>query len=488
MAYDSAVDKPILYRCPLSVGDDVGVVFFGTDTVYRAIDAAHQNQVSTLVSSGLLDELTHNGLFPKTTISRVPITGYPLVLAHEKIGRTIYPCEWSPEMLRSAARCVLEVNAIAGRYGYQLKDAHPYNVMFRYNSAMYVDLGSFIRLDAGAHWSAYDEFVNCYVRTMMLVQKGLVSVYKHAFLLNGRGYDRTDLFAMTSMLPKLIGLHRAMTVQRLLSIYHRGPSVGPEIINRRFKNRYLRSLATFVLHSRLLPRRDQSVAALLESVNRIDLSGSSQWGNYYNPSNVIGKSGKFHMTKRFDWVLGKVNDLGATSVTDIASNRGLLSRELLRLPNVREVICIDYDEKAIDALHREAKTQHIYPACFDFMRNIAKDNSNSDSHRFRSDMVLALALTHHLVLTQGFRLDSVFRALATYTTHFLMVEFMPLGLWDGRRAPPLPNWYTEDWFAGELGKRFRILDRESLEPNRICFVGELKQAGPGAPTSRVAHS
>jgi hypothetical protein len=94
--------------------------------------------------------------------------------------------------------------------------------------------------------------------------------------------------------------------------------------------------------------------------------------------------------------------------------------------------------------------------------------------RLRSDLVIALAVTHHLVLSQNFPLREVLRTMAGYTRRFAMVEFMPMGLWNGHTAPPVPGWYTQDWFHRIFAEFFDSITVEKLEENRILFVGHLK--------------
>ena len=59
------------------------------------------------------------------------------------------------------------------------------------------------------------------------------------------------------------------------------------------------------------------------------------------------------------------------------------------------------------------------------------------------------------------------------TKKYIIVEFMPLGLWNGETAPELPEWYTLDWFLDNLKKYFNILKIEQTEINRIAILGEL---------------
>ena len=173
-------------------------------------------------------------------------------------------------------------------------------------------------------------------------------------------------------------------------------------------------------------------------------------------------------------MVNAARDLSPTTILDLAGNQGILARALSKLPSVAHVVCSDYDEKSIDQLLiRLDDTDKVHPACFDFMADVQDSLSTERAKRLRSDMVIALAVMHHLILTQQYSIESIFTTLASYTNKYLIVEFMPLGLWDGKSAPPLPDWYNESWFAENMAKYFRIIKRVGLEDNRIIFVGEI---------------
>ena len=93
--------------------------------------------------------------------------------------------------------------------------------------------------------------------------------------------------------------------------------------------------------------------------------------------------------------------------------------------------------------------------------------------RWKADLVLAMALTHHLLLSQYLNIDAMFERLARCTNRYLLIEFMPLGLWDGDNAPELPSWYTLLWFQSHMEKLFTVLLVQQMEKNRIMLLGEL---------------
>lgn len=176
-------------RSPLSLVDDVGTLYVGTDFLYRVINIGKRQEALDLMESGLIQELIEKRLFPSTEVVFDKCTDDDLIIKHRKIERAIYPFEWSPEMLRRAAMCVLEVNDCARKYGYELKDVHPYNVMYENCAPIYVDFGSFIKAKSLKSWVAYGEFISCYVSILRLAANHYNSIFKHAFMLRGTGFD-----------------------------------------------------------------------------------------------------------------------------------------------------------------------------------------------------------------------------------------------------------------------------------------------------------
>lgn len=461
-------------RSNFSKMDEVGVVLVSNDKVLRAIRQDHVDSTKELLETGLVDELVRRGLFPETRISDLMVEGYPIVLEHKKISPLVYPFEWSPEMLRRAALCVLAINRCANEFGYELKDAHPYNVLFSYGRAQYVDFGSIVKRKSPNGWVAYPEFINCYYRVLLLAERGLTNLFKHAFLASGRGFVSSEIMVAASPFYSLLGIRITRNLLKLADIYCMGPTISEAAMASRFPNPVMRSLVSRILKSGFLPFRNMSYSVLERKIKSLKVDGVSEWGDYHNRVGLYARDGNVNLSSRLEWVVNAVKDLSPTAIIELAGNQGILSRALSKLPGLKQVVCSDYDEKSIDQLLvRLDDTDKVHPACFDFMADIEGSLSAERAKRLKSDMVIALAVTHHLILTQQYSIDSIFTALASYTSKYVIVEFMPLGLWDGKTAPPLPDWYNETWFVENMTRYFKIIKRASLEDNRIAFVGEI---------------
>lgn len=459
-------------RSPLSLVDDVGALYIGSDCLYRVINIGKKQEALDLIECGLIQELVEKSLFPNTEVDFDKSTDDKLVIKHRKIERAIYPFEWSPEMLRRAAMCVLDVNDCARKYGYELKDVHPYNVMYENCAPVYVDFGSFVKAKSSRSWVAYGEFISCYVSIIRLAANNYNSIFKHAFMLRGTGFDGSEAYAASSRVGAILGPTLVKKISRVLAYYRLGPLIDAAMIRKKIKNELFFKVAKFFLHSDMLPWRNFSSNTLRKKINKFKLESSTFWADYHQSSGFYDTDGCVKLSARLEWVREKVKTLKVETIIEFAGNQGVLSREIAKIPGVKSIICSDYDENAVNALVNNGEIEKLFPACFDFMSDAKEGLSGERAFRFKSDLVIALAVTHHLLLTQKYSIESLVWTLARYSLKYIIIEYMPLGLWDGKSAPVLPDWYSEGWFIEALSKHFKIIDRVQLEENRIAFVGE----------------
>lgn len=469
--YEEFIETPITV-------DDVGKVFIGKTKVLRAINNKYISHIKELFDSGLLYELQEKELFPKTYVSNQKIDGFELVIEHEKIDVVTYPYEWSPEMLRSAGNCILDVNEIANKYGYELKDAHPFNIIFKYNKPMFVDLGSFIKRRSKNGFLAYQEFHDYFIETLRLVENGFFSIFKHIFNYSNINSDELTRInnISSNIATKILPSELLKKIKKIFKIYIASQCYDEflinEKINEKLKNGLLRKLASFMLTSDFLPLKIKSVDQVRKELNNIKLNINTEWGNYSEESGYYDKNMNIVLSERLKWVVEKISNLGVNTVIELAGNQGVLSRYISRLPNIKHVICNDYDPVAIDKGFLNLRNdEKVYMVNFDFMGDIRELLSPERAIRMKSDLVVALAVTHHLVLSQKYSLDSIFNILKRYTNRYIIIEFMPLGLWDGKNSPVVPEWYTVEWFENAMKRHFDIINKAQLEKNRICYVG-----------------
>jgi hypothetical protein len=451
--------------------DDVGKVFIWNGRVFRGVLPESEGHVRSLFATGFIQELMAREYIPNTWITDHRLKGFSLILEHEAVWPVIYPQEWTFSMLKDSALLVYRIARLARKYGFDMKDCHGLNVLFDHVTAKYIDLGSFVPAHPGG-WSAYEEFLrfyyyplsiwryNSFVGKLSIFSGNLTThetylMYKHPLTRRFTPRQRRALISCCLVPGKLTNGQRGRIQRR-----HQ--------LRRRLRPRFL--LKQFVRG--LIPLGKMHLQPIVREVRSMNASRApSAWARYHDE--VKQKA------NRFDRIIEIVNGLdgNSTSAVDLGGNQGRFSRLLAERTNLRNVICVDSDENAIDAGYNKEKVTNsgkITFANFDFMGCIAKLRFMVPTERFRSDIAVALALTHHLVFSQGYHIEDVLKNISAYAKKYVLIEFMPLGLSATDPEAKVPGWYTAEWFRRAFVRFFDLILEEKLRANNVLFVGKVR--------------
>lgn len=451
---------------------DEGRVFRWNGKLYRGIQAEHSKAVHQLFTSGLIDALVKEGVFVPSWIADCTIDGFELLVEHEIVDVVSYPHEWSFSMLKDAALVVLKVNEIANEFGYQTKDCHGYNVLFVGERPVYIDLGSFIPFHAKElTLLSVDQFLRSYYYPMKIWASvgdvwGKKAVHRTALLLDTEDYLRCRWPIFRWAIADSVG--------KLVSKIYKMCSCPDEQFSEA-KARHAAWKGYLGESCRSFGRVFASIQRLRRSVQKIKRKASkTPWSDYHDSFTL--QNGEMTLTPRFQYIADLLISLKVTSILEVAGNQGVLSRALKRMNPSLLVTCTDADEVALDKGYCVSKAEGLginwavlNPLFFEFATV-----EESPLLRFQADAVVALALSHHLILASSLRLEWVLDLLSEYCSNYLLIEFMPLGLYVGPNSPPTPAWYTQEWFQKEFEKRFNVISCTRLEENRVLFVGAKK--------------
>jgi len=481
------IDEAEIELCGLSGADEAGILFRRKGRLFRAINHEFVEDMRSIFSCGLIEELITLRLIPRTWITSEVLDGFGLVLEHEVIQPITYPREWSFSMLRDAALTELKVNLICQKYGYQLKDSHPNNVLFDAAHPMFVDVGSIVKVDPGIiGWRAYENFLRSYYYPLKIWRDG--NGYIGRRILIGSETEsmphETFLIYQYPILRKLNLRH----LKRVVEFYFRYRRISL-IPSKMLKNRIRGlpgALVSCLRDRRMLPFLRADLSSLIRKISNFSCKAyPTGWEHYHDEIAEIYAKGEIY--PRFERIIEIINEYKIKTVLEFAGNAGFLSRMIMKKCTVKRAICTDYDERAVDQMYILAKKDSVQltPAILNFVVSTSVSCETCPSERYASEAVLALAVTHHLLLTQKVPINYILGTIARYTTKYVFIEFMPLGLYDGRHAPDLPRWYTVDWFRASFRKHFDLIIEEQLEENRILFFGELKHSDR-LPEDRLA--
>jgi hypothetical protein len=467
-----------------SMVDEFGRVFFLNEKVYRVISPKHEKNCSEMLNSNLFKELFEMGYLPKTTISNIKIEGFNLVLEHEKLLE-IQQHEWSFDMLKDVTLMVWNFNLICNKYGYELKDAHNLNICFRGTDPVYVDIGSIsLREPARKSWIAFNEFLSSLVIPLLFWSKGLLYVsrkltesnFHRMFTIPAQNFEDSGLLSLIngkSKTYKFSLLNRKIfrTSKKFKLI-----SLSVKIINKvLFKISKRTNLINYDVQYKSLEDfyPFDKIENLIKELKR--QNHSSQWKSYHSNYYIKGENIKY--SERFERIAYYISQNSEIkSVLDLAGNEGLFSLLLAERLSLDRIIITDYDENALNTAYKNFKGsphKNVHTALLNFMFT---SSLKETALRFNSDLVIALAVSHHLLLTGNFSIGAIFDRLKLYSKKYIMVEFMPLGLWakGSKTFPEVPSYYTVEWFRQEFLNYFELIIEEKLEENRILFYGYKK--------------
>jgi ribosomal protein L11 methylase PrmA len=170
-------------------------------------------------------------------------------------------------------------------------------------------------------------------------------------------------------------------------------------------------------------------------------------------------------------------------VWDLGANTGVFSR--LTPPDTK-VIAFDIDPVAVEANYlkcRDEGERNILPLLLDLTNPspaIGWDNRErlSLSERVGADTILALALVHHLAISNNLPLEMIARWLALLGK-YAIIEFVPKS--DSQvqrllasREDIFPN-YTTEGFESAITSRFNIVKKCPIrETERTIYLLERK--------------
>ena len=170
------------------------------------------------------------------------------------------------------------------------------------------------------------------------------------------------------------------------------------------------------------------VSSLEGLINKLQLpENKSIWSNYYDEASQRKDYLEVKQQIILQWI-EKTKPL--TTAIDFGANTGEFSK-LTASKNI-QTIATDFDPYCINTLYREIKKsgeKNILPLIIDLSKPspaIGVNNTERDAfiNRTKVDLILALALVHHLVIGKNIPFEKIvtlFEKMCTY----LIIEFIP---------------------------------------------------------------
>jgi len=339
-----------------------------------------------------------------------------LVLEHERVAFPSFPYEWPPEMLWAAGRLTLELAQESLEEDFCLKDATPYNILFRGSKPVFVDLLSFERRAAGNPiWNACAQFVRTFLLPL-LVNRHWGIPLADVFIAHRDGLEPQTVYRMCGALQKFRPLFFSfVSLPTWLS-----PQGRDNLI---YRNRILadEEKARFIVKA-LFARLGRALEKLKPAAKK-----NSAWSGYMESHSYTAEN----LAAKETFVSQALMDFQPSRVLDVGANTGHFS--LLAAERGAEVVALDSDSACVGALWEQAfaRNLNILPLTVDLARPtpaIGWRNRECPGFLERAagqfDAVLMLAVLHHLMVTERIPLHEILDLAAELTTELLLIEFV----------------------------------------------------------------
>ncbi len=434
-----------------SFRDPSGFLFTQNRTLYRQINKVFQEDYDQLVKSSLYKRLiTQRLLIPykEVGLKYAQTKDAYKIIRPEPIPFISYPYEWCFSQLKDAALTTLKIQKLALEYDMSLKDASAYNIQFVKGKPILIDTLSFEKYKEEP-WVAYRQFCQHFLAPLSLMSytdvrlNQLLRIYIDGIPL---ALASTLLPTRTKLKPSLLmHIHLHAKSQK---VFADKPSIGPVEQSLKLRKEQMLNL----------------INGLETAVKRLRWEPKgTEWADYYSETNYsqIAFKQKKEIVKK---LLAKTKP---KTVWDLGANIGEFSR--IASDKGIQTISFDIDPAVVETNYREAVKKgetNLLPLVLDLTNPspaIGWENEERMSllERGPADTALALALIHHLAISNNLPLENI-AAFLGKLCRTLIIEFVPKN--DSQvqrllstREDIFPD-YSQEAFEITFSKYFKILD------------------------------
>jgi hypothetical protein len=399
---------------------------------------------------------------------RLDVDSSDIVVEHGRVPFPSFPMEWAPEMLFAAADFTLELALEFLKEGIGLKDATPYNVLFKGPEPVFIDILSFEQRDPGdSVWLPYAQFVRTFLLPLLANGRFSISI-DQIFATRRDGLEPEDVYRLCSPLQRITPPFLT-NVSMPVMLNSRAEASGGAIYERKLLPDADR--ARFIVES-ILKSTHRSLARLKPKSGK-----GSAWSGYmtakesYRPDDFGAKH---------DFLTSILDEFRPKNVLDAGCNTGHFS--FLAAERGARVVAIDYDPVVVGSVWREAAARGLdvlplvvnlarpTPACG--WRNM-ENPSFLDRARGSFDMVFMLALIHHLLVSERVPLKEIISLAAELTTDMLVEEYVdpddPMFRRLTRGRAKLFEGLNRDAFEAACSEYFRVVRVLPLNDAKRCL-------------------
>jgi len=404
---------------PASFRDPSGFVYRDdAGRLLRQVHASYLPHYRQLMDSGLYEELVAAGSLvahEEVSLDLAADEEAELVLSPRVLPFVSYPYEWAFSALKDAALLTLKIQQQALAHGMSLKDASAYNVQFDGAKPCFVDTLSFENYQPDRPWAAYGQFCRHFVAPLVLMGQCDISLGRLSALhLDGLPLD---------LASKLLPWKSWLQLSTLLHIHWHAKSIARH-------SSTADEASTAAPTAKLSLKQQQTLlSGLSDYLERLTWKpAGTEWADYYENHSY----GEESIRNKAIIVEDFLDQVQPQTVWDLGANTGVFSR--LASERGADTIAFDIDPACVEQSYRAAKAagdQRLQSLRLDLTNpspGLGWNGAERDSLTDRGpvDLVMALALVHHLAIANNTPLDRIAEFLSS-CGHSLIIEWVPKG-------------------------------------------------------------
>ncbi len=466
-----------LYKAQIEPGsfrDRHGRIIYSGGSVYRGISELVLQNWNTLTSTKFFRQALEQGKLvhtEKVETNQLPDKsigeGWAAVLKHQAIPFISYPYEWPFGMLKDAALLQLELLDLVIDEDMTMKDATSFNIQWIGTNPVFIDIASFEKLLPGTPWAGYRQFCEMFLYPLMLqaykdipfhswMRGSIDGIDPEEFnnLMSVRDLFRSGVLVDVYLQAKLQAKYAATNIQ-----------VKDELRSSGFRKEMIKT----------------NLRRLTKIIRGLHWKRmKSEWADYANDNSYTDADSE----RKASFVREIAGSKKWNLVWDLGSNTGRFSR--IAAEHAEYVVAMDSDHLAVERLYQELKSErkkNILP----MVMNLADASPNlgwrglerkSLVERGKPDLILALALIHHVVISANIPLAEFIDWLASLGGE-LIIEFVtkedPMVKFLLQNKEDQYSDYELGNFERNLSEKFEIKRREALASGtRYLFHAKAK--------------
>ncbi|HZW04656.1 MAG TPA: class I SAM-dependent methyltransferase [Anaerolineaceae bacterium] len=455
-------------RIAASFRDPSGFLFQHQGVLYRQVNQSYQTDYDRLISSGLVQTLIEKRrLIAHQEVEDVPAPlpaiGYKIIRP-ERVPFISYPYEWSFSQLKDAALLTLKIQKVALKAGMSLKDASAYNVQFHQGAPIFIDTLSFETYVEGRPWVAYRQFCQHFLAPLALM--ATTDIRLNHLLQND--IDGIPLDLASRLLPWQTRLNFGLATHIHMHASAQKKYSDEAVHDHARKPAFSRAAMTGLIDN------------LTSTVKKLTWQpAGTEWGAYYSDTNYSDDA--FEEKKRIvRQLIGRVQPV---RVLDLGANTGVFSR-IAAEDSRCLVLSTDIDPAAVELNYlagKKTQCANILPLRLDLTNPwpaIGWNNQEREAflQRGKADLVMALALVHHLAISNNVPLADI-AGMLSELSRFLIIEFVPkedsqVQRLLASREDIFPT-YTLEHFVAVFSQRFTLREQVQIPGTlRTLFLFE----------------